>query len=170
MDFKASKVLTRFTQAQVRKNTEDFTPDLSSLLALEEIIVPLARAQKNLTRAYTLFVKLKTPKVTPDGMIGGRGFMISFKDIKDGLNGIIDQLSGIIDAVDDEVTNNPIWRKVKEKSEEENTLEDSPDQDISEDMSEEFPELEDTDQLEGMIPENQFEEELEEESHSAPEF
>ncbi len=174
MDITASRILFRFLSAQVRKNTEDFTPDLDSLLALEEILIPLTRAQKNLTRAYTLFVQIKTPKITPDGMIGGKGFMISLKDVKDGLNTIIDKLAIISDAVEDEVSNNPIWQEVKKQREQEpesdlnisqNSIEN-----IEQEVVENLGETEDNplDISEEQFPINRFKEEFEEESHITP--
>lgn len=119
MDKKITKIIARYVRAQGRADSPDFNPDLRSLLSLEEILLPLTRAQKNLTRAFTLFVNMKAPKITPDGMVGGKGFVMSLGEIKNTINDSIERLSQVIDAVDDEVSNNPVWVALKKQREEE---------------------------------------------------
>ena len=126
MDKKTARIVSRYLRAQGRADSPDFNPDLRSLLSLEEILLPLTRAQKNLTRAFTLFVNMKAPKVTPDGMVGGKGFVMSLGEIKNTINDSIERLSQVIDAVDDEVSNNPVWVALKKQREEEQQAEELP--------------------------------------------
>ena len=56
---------------------------------------------------------LRGSDVTPDGKIGGRGFIMEFRDIKSIINKSIDDLSNVTDSLADELTN-PQWG-LKEK-------------------------------------------------------
>jgi len=119
MNQRTARIMKRFIESQVRENSADFNPNLNALFSLEEVLVPLTRAQRNLTRSFTLLARMKTPQITPDGMIGGRGFALSLKDTKDIISATIDNVAQVIDAIDDEVSNNPVWKRLKEQHEEE---------------------------------------------------
>jgi len=130
MNEKVAKVVARHIRSQARENSADFNPDIRALFALEGVLLPLTRAQRNLTRAFTLFVQMKTPKVTPDGMIGGRGFVMPLKDAKDIVSVTIENLSRVIDAIDDEISNNPVWQQLKKKRKEEPEPEPEPEPEL----------------------------------------
>ena len=188
MKEKVAKIAARYIRAQARENSADFNPDIRALFALEEVLLPLSRAQRNLTRAFTLFVQMKTPKITPDGMIGGRGFVMPLKEAKDTISATIESLARVIDAVDDEITNNPVWKQLKKKHQEQKDKEEAESEtqykekvdfnDIEEDFEEDsfltmdqIREMEETGRLPEMSPseaaneaarvlKNEFEEEL----------
>lgn len=180
MDKKVAKIVSRYLRAQGRADSPDFNPDLRSLLSLEEILLPLTRAQKNLTRAFTLFVNMKAPKVTPDGMVGGKGFVMSLGEIKNTINDSIERLSQVIDAVDDEVSNNPVWVALKKQREEEQQqVEELPQLELEEPKDEEphtFEELRSLEQGPSDRPEDfltqdierDMRENFEEETHFRP--
>jgi hypothetical protein len=77
---------------------------------------------------------LRGSEVTPDGMLGGRGFVMPFKELKGKLNEAIGYLSDITDTIADELTN-PKWKLSrkevgevhKEKKEIEETVDDAED-------------------------------------------
>lgn len=119
MNKKIARIVARHIRAQARENSADFDPDIKSLFSLEGVLQPLMRAQRNLTRAFTLFVQMKTPRITPDGMIGGRGFVMPLKEVKDTIGATIEGLARVIDAIEDEITNNPVWKNLKRKHQEE---------------------------------------------------
>jgi len=120
MSVKISSIVARHIRGEnIRSSSPDFNPDLDSLLTLEEIMVPLNRSLRSLAKAYTLFIRLKAPRVTPDGMIGGKGFVMPLKDIKDTIDHSIESLTNVINAIEDEISNNPVWQEAKTKREEE---------------------------------------------------
>jgi hypothetical protein len=66
---------------------------------------------------------LRGSDITPDGMLGGRGFIMPFKDVKAKINTAITELSDVTDTLADELTN-PKWglsdsdkKKVKQENE-----------------------------------------------------
>lgn len=77
---------------------------------------------------------LRGSEITPDGMLGGRGFVMPFKELKSRLTESIGHLSDITDTIADELTN-PKWklsrREVgevrKEKKEIEETVDEAED-------------------------------------------
>jgi len=66
---------------------------------------------------------LRGSDITPDGMLGGRGFIMPFKEVKSKINAAITDLSDVTDTLADELTN-PKWglsdsekKKVKQENE-----------------------------------------------------
>ena len=51
---------------------------------------------------------IRGSEITPDGKLGGKGFIMSFKEIKQTLNEAIGKLSDVTDTLADELTN-PMW-------------------------------------------------------------
>jgi hypothetical protein len=111
-----ASIVGRHKRGQKTRSLLDFHPNGDDLAALEKILVPLSRAQKNLVRAYGLFAKLKTPRITPDGLIGGRGFVMPLKDVKAMVHQTVEEVATVVDALVDEIFNNPIWANVRENS------------------------------------------------------
>lgn len=119
MSQKIAKIVARHILGEnVRSSHPDFNPDLDALLALEDILVPINRSLRGLTKAYTNFIKLKIPRITPDGMIGGKGFVMPLRDAKAIVNDAIESLTLVVNAIEDEVSNNPIWQEAKAQREE----------------------------------------------------
>ena len=58
--------------------------------------------------AYRQFTKLKSVTVSPDGMLGGQGYVMSVKDIRQKLYEACEDLSAISDTIHDEI-NGPHW-------------------------------------------------------------
>ena len=122
MKDRIAAIVGRHKRGQKTRNILDFHPTGEDLAALEKILIPLSRAQKNLVRAYGLFAKLKTPRITPDGLIGGRGFVMPLKDVKTMVHQTVEEVATVVDALVDEIFNNPIWAEIREKTRE--TVED----------------------------------------------
>jgi len=74
---------------------------------------------------------LRGSDVTPDGMLGGRGFVMPFREMKTRLTEAVSSLSDVTDTISDELTN-PKWglgnkekaKVKKEKAEIEETVDD----------------------------------------------
>ena len=62
--------------------------------------------------AYQKFAKMKSPLVSPDGLLGGKGFIQRISDMRRQYMNIIEALSSLTDTLYDEV-NGPHWAKLK---------------------------------------------------------
>lgn len=75
---------------------------------LEKFLSLLLRGHKIISKALHMFTILPAPKVTPDGLLGGKGFIMSLNDIKALLAQMVHGLSQVEDCITDELTN-PAW-------------------------------------------------------------
>jgi len=141
MEDRIAAIVGRHKRAQKTRSLLDFHPNGDDLASLEKILIPLSRAQKNLVRAYGLFAKLKTPRVTPDGLIGGRGFVMPLKDVKTLVHQTVEEVATVVDALVDEIFNNPIWSEVRENNRQ--TVEDLNELEEEADFGEEDEETDD---------------------------
>lgn len=99
----------------------EYDPSKASVLkkALHNVNVSLG----TLISAMKELSILRGSDVTPDGMLGGKGFVMPFKELKAKINTSITELSDVTDTLADELTN-PKWglsdserRKVKKENE-----------------------------------------------------
>jgi hypothetical protein len=70
----------------------------------------LADAFLSLTKATNTFTSCKSSEVSPDGKLGGRGYIKPIKEIRKSFADAINTLSELIDTFHDEV-NSPYWKK-----------------------------------------------------------
>jgi len=54
--------------------------------------------------ARTVFTKIKGQRVSPDGNLGGKGYIMPIKDIRKQLSNSDEALSSIADCIDDEIS------------------------------------------------------------------
>ena len=91
----------------------------------------------NVSSAYANFVKIKSRKISPDGQLGGKGYIQKISDMRRSLMNCVEALSAFTDTVYDEV-NAPHWNPealpMKEQREVEEIKEDI--QEIREDPEE----------------------------------
>jgi outer membrane biosynthesis protein TonB len=101
--------------------------------------------------ALNEFARIKGPAISPDGLLGGLGYIMPIKGIKEALTTSVHSLGEVADSIADELTN-PHWKaeddketkeliKEKEKVEEETQKALEPEGEVSEE-SEEEPEEE----------------------------
>lgn len=124
-----------------RQISDDFKYNKAKIKHLKHILHNVTVALGTLTSAHNEFSKIKGPDISPDGLLGGLGYIISIKDIKDALIGAIKNVGDIADCIADELTN-PKWdvqddksvkKLIKEKKEVEEEAEDAieePEEDI----------------------------------------
>lgn len=114
-----------------REIPEDFTYNKKKLKHLKHVLHNVNVALGTLVSAHNEFSRVKGPDISPDGLIGGLGYILPIKDIKETLNGCIRNLSDISDSLADELTN-PHWdaeddtevkKLIKEKEEIEEQVE-----------------------------------------------
>lgn len=111
-----------------RSIPEDFRYNPKKLKHLKRILHNVSIALGTVSSASSEFSRMKSPEVSPDGLLGGVGYIIPIKDIKQSLVNAAHELSNIADCIADELTN-PRWEaegdsevkeliKEKEKAEE----------------------------------------------------
>ena len=114
-----------------RQITDDFKYDKKKLKHLKHILHNVTVAMGTLSSAHHEFSRIKGPDISPDGMLGGLGYIMPVKEIKDVINTSIKNLSDVADSLADELTN-PNWdagededvqKLIKEKEEVEETAE-----------------------------------------------
>ena len=130
----------------VRRNLDGFEYDPSKATVLKKALHNVNVSLGTLLAAMKDLALLRGSEITPDGMLGGRGFIMPFKDIKGKINSAINDLSDITDTIADELTN-PKWgltpdekKKVKKEKEQieerveeiEETVPDKPEENPSE--------------------------------------
>jgi len=126
------------------RNTSGFEYDKSKAKVLKKSLHNLNVALGSLIGAMKDLSLLRGSEVTPDGKLGGRGFIMNFRDIKSLCNEAINNLSDITDTIADELTN-PKWglnpsevKKVKKVKEEVNEKADEAEE-IVEDIPDKVP-------------------------------
>lgn len=109
--------------SDLRRNLEGFEYDPSKAKVLKKALHNLNVSLGAMISAMRDMAILRGSEITPDGMLGGRGFIMSFKEMKATLNSAITNLSDMTDTLADELTN-PKWglstnekERVKEEQE-----------------------------------------------------
>ena len=137
-----------------REITEDFKYDKKKIKHLQRILHNVNVALGTLGSALGEFSRIKGPTISPDGLLGGLGYIMPIKNVKEVLTTSVHTLSEVADSLADELTN-PHWHteddketkdliKEKEKVEEETQeVLDAPDGEVGrEDVAPEVPESE----------------------------
>lgn len=127
MDEQAKRVLARFHQrtagdfpfqqpkgmeppsAQKREIPKDFPYDPKALKPLSKALFAASVALGHTLAAHKHFSQVKSPSVSPDGRIGGRGYIMGMNDIRRKLWEASEALSAVSDAIHDEI-NAPHWK------------------------------------------------------------
>jgi len=97
----------------VRVKGYQWSPD--SLRDLAKILWAGQRAQSYAMAALRIFSKMPSSEFSPDGLLGGRGYIQSVKDMRSGLASTVELLSTFTDTVHDEV-NADHWASVEKKA------------------------------------------------------
>ncbi len=91
-----------------REIPDDFKYDPKKLKNLKKILHNVTISLGTLTSSINEFAKIKGPAISPDGLLGGQGYIIPIKEIKESFNTSVRSLSDIADCLADELTN-PRW-------------------------------------------------------------
>lgn len=135
-----------------REITDDFKYDKKKLKHLHRILHNVNIAVGTLGSALAEFSRVKGPTISPDGLLGGLGYIMPIKNVKEVITNSVHSLSEVADSIADELSN-PHWDAVedketkevlkeKEKVEEETqeVLENPPDAEVSESDDDVAPE------------------------------
>jgi hypothetical protein len=88
---------------------EGFKWSPESLRELAKILWASQRAHSYAMAAFRLFSKIPSSQISPDGMLGGRGYIQNIKEMRTAIAQAAEVLSSFTDTVDDEI-NAPHWR------------------------------------------------------------
>jgi hypothetical protein len=91
-----------------------FKFDFGELKPLMKSLRSCLMALGHVTSAYDTFVNIKSRKVSPDGQLGGKGYIQKISDMRRQLMNCVEALSAFTDTVYDEV-NAPHWKKKQEE-------------------------------------------------------
>lgn len=92
----------------------DFQPKKENLVALMKIESKLDVCLKFLSAAMSEFYALKSIDVSPDGRMGGRGYVMEMVEIRARLYQSVENISAVVDTVYDEV-NGDHWKAMFEQ-------------------------------------------------------
>jgi len=91
-----------------RQIPDDYKYNPKKIKHLKHILHNVSVALGTLTSALNEFSRLKGPEISPDGLLGGVGYIIPIQDIKQALISSIHSLGNVADSIADELTN-PKW-------------------------------------------------------------
>jgi hypothetical protein len=134
------RILTAAGSNGIRRQiNEDFQYDKKKIKHIQFVLHNVNVSLGALVSALSRFSKIRGPAISPDGLLGGLGYIMPIKDIKQSLNQIVRELSDIQDTLADELTN-PRWngasdsetkKLLKEKEEVEEKVEEMDDAELN---------------------------------------
>lgn len=112
----ASRVKTageiRFVKDQgpkQREIPEDFVFKTKYLKPMSRVLWSLSCSMGHLVSAHSIFTKMKAVNMSPDGNLGGKGYIQEIREMRKKLSESIETLSDCIDTVHDEIKA-PHWQ------------------------------------------------------------
>lgn len=88
---------------QERKITPDFAFDPRNTKPLAEVLRSSTAALGHAMRAYTIFTKIKSADVSPDGSLGGKGYIQKIAEMRRAYMNVVEALSAMSDTLYDEI-------------------------------------------------------------------
>jgi hypothetical protein len=82
-----------------------------SMRNLAKVLWASQRAHSYAMAAYRVFSKMNSSSFSPDGLLGGRGYIQAVKDMRTGLSQVAEVLSSFSDTVQDELNANH-WKEI----------------------------------------------------------
>lgn len=101
-------------QTVQNRNLQGFTPKKENLMALMKVEAKLDICLKYLSQAMSEFYALKSVDISPDGKMGGRGFILEVPEVRARLYGSVENISGLIDTIYDEI-NGDHWKALNQQ-------------------------------------------------------
>lgn len=97
-----------------REISDDFKYDKKKLKHLHRILHNVNIAVGTLGSALGEFSRVKGPTISPDGLLGGLGYIMPIKNVKEVITNSVHSLSEVADSIADELSN-PHWDAVEDK-------------------------------------------------------
>ena len=88
---------------------KEYEYDPRALKPLAKMLWAMSVSLGHAMTAHRQFTKLKSSTVSPDGLVGGRGYVMAVKDIRKALYDACEALSAISDTIHDEI-HAPHWK------------------------------------------------------------
>ena len=101
-----------------------FKWDPNTLTNLAKILWATERAHSYAMASLRLFSKMPSSEFSPDGLLGGRGYIQTIKDMRTGLSQAVEFISSFTDTLHDEI-NADHWATVSNKSDTEEIVEEA---------------------------------------------
>lgn len=92
---------------------QDFVFNAKHLKPLAQTLRSALMALGHVTSAYNKFVKIKSRNVSPDGSLGGKGYIQKIPDMRRQLMNCVEALSALTDTIYDEMTA-PHWNPTED--------------------------------------------------------
>jgi hypothetical protein len=120
-----------------REIPDDYKYNAKKIKHLKHILHNVSVALGTLTSSFNEFSRFKGPDISPDGKLGGAGYVLPLKEIKQAIQNSVYSLSDVADCIADELTN-PKWEakddsEVKQLIKEKDEAVDKVEEDISPD-------------------------------------
>lgn len=96
---------------QERKIYPDFAFDPRNTKPLARVLRSTNAAMGHAMAAYTIFAKLKSAEISPDGSLGGKGYIQKIAEMRRGYMNLVEALSALSDTLYDEIRA-PHWAAV----------------------------------------------------------
>lgn len=129
-------------QRDLRVSGFSFDPDAYKDLA--EILWAAQRSHSYSSSALQKLSKMNSSKFSPDGLLGGKGYIQAIKDMRTSLSNVVEFLSAFTDTIYDEI-NAPHWKSTDDQEannlvQDAEHIRDNSEQFVEEQMQEEFQE------------------------------
>jgi hypothetical protein len=106
------------TQPSNRQIPSNHKFDTAALKPLAKMLWAMSVSLGHALQAYRIFNRVKSSTVSPDGMVGGRGYIMKVTELRQQLYDACEALSAVSDTIHDEI-NAPHWKpKIGELSSE----------------------------------------------------
>lgn len=92
-----------------RNIPKDFEYDPKALKPLARMMLSMSISLGHALTSYREFTRLKSATISPDGMLGGRGYVLKIKEIRTKIQQACEELSAVSDTIHDEI-NAPHWK------------------------------------------------------------
>lgn len=93
---------------------EDFVFNARYMKPLANVMWSLSCSMGHLVSAQSNFTKIKAVNVSPDGRLGGKGYIQKISDIRTNLSAAIETISNTVDTLHDEI-NGEHWKPSKDE-------------------------------------------------------
>lgn len=97
------------TEAGKRNIPKDFEFNPKALKPLSRMLLSMSISLGHALTAHREFTKLKSSSISPDGLVGGRGYVLNVKDVRSKLQQACELISSVSDTIHDEI-NAPHWK------------------------------------------------------------
>lgn len=99
------------TGPQERKITQDFAFDPRNTKPLAKVLRSTNSAMGYAMAAYSVFAKLKSADISPDGSLGGKGYIQKIAEMRRAYMNVVESLSALSDTLYDEIRA-PHWAAI----------------------------------------------------------